>query len=482
LVRWEQSLSGGAWIPFGGGGGGDWAATLVLGNITGPTDPVISSGQSVRGVDAAGGSGGAGTNLQIRPGNGDGAGLDGAIVVPSEPASVAGNARGENAIDLQRVRTGATMVASGARSFLIGRNNINAQVDGFVAGRSNTLGAGYTGNPSAVFGRQNVMAYGQPGWLVGGQFNDVLYGGYGGYGSTVFGDSNTFYAGAGGYFFASHMQGIGNEVFAGFFAQTSILGGYGNDFLTFGLSEHSIVWGRLHRITEAFASFVAGFGNTVLNADEAMVTGGGHVFDALRGSAATGRQCWSTNQGELLFGGGHSVLGDLNVGHAQTGRVSMAARTTDATTREFGTSTTDTAAAAFSRWVLRPDSTVTVMIEITARQTAGAAGTVGDSASWWFKGQIKRTGAVTTLVNIHCLHEHDLLLNPVGNVVGLIYESAVAAQTPSRSDAAAATWTVLVDANDANETLRLRATGQLNKIILWGANLHTAEAGNGVLP
>jgi hypothetical protein len=57
-------------VGGGGGGGEDLAATLVLGNITGGTDVVVSSGDAITGVDAPGAAPDNGFDLIFRPGAG----------------------------------------------------------------------------------------------------------------------------------------------------------------------------------------------------------------------------------------------------------------------------------------------------------------------------------------------------------------------------------------------------------------------------
>lgn len=140
----------------------------------------------------------------------------------------------------------------------------------------------------------------------------------------------------------------------------------------------------------------------------------------------------------------HATTKFSAVGDAQYSRVVLHGETTDATITEIFIDASD-------RVVIPASRTWAFHIQIAARQTAGAAGTVGDSGIYDVKGGIKRDGANNTAL------------------VGAITKTTIA------EDQAA--WDVDVDADDTNESLRVRVTGELNKTIHWVATVHLTEVG-----
>ena len=99
------------------------------------------------------------------------------------------------------------------------------------------------------------------------------------------------------------------------------------------------------------------------------------------------------------------------------------------------------------------EKTTVFYILLGARQTAGSGGTVGDSALWRIEGAIKRDDSDTTAI--------------LGTVV----------TTPLAADTGAADWSVAVTADDTNEALCIKCTGETNKTINWVASVSLTEAG-----
>lgn len=89
---------------------------------------------------------------------------------------------------------------------------------------------------------------------------------------------------------------------------------------------------------------------------------------------------------------------------------------------------------------------------VVARQRAGAAGTVDDSAGWSFEGVVKRSAAGTPVI--------------VGQ-----------ATTHTAADAGAATWTAVVSADAANNALVVTVTGEADKTIRWLAYWQLTRVG-----
>ena len=140
----------------------------------------------------------------------------------------------------------------------------------------------------------------------------------------------------------------------------------------------------------------------------------------------------------------HAITKFSTVGDAQYSRVVMHGITTDATITEIFIDASD-------RVVIPASRTWAFHIQIAARQTAGAAGTVGDSGIYEVTGGIKRDAAGNTAL------------------VGAITKTVIA------EDQAA--WDIDVDADDVNESLRVQVTGEVDKTIHWVATVHLTEVG-----
>jgi hypothetical protein len=233
------------------------------------------------------------------------------------------------------------------------------------------------------------------------------------------------------------------------------MGGYGHYTYNYDYMGGGIVWGRNHRIVEFQEGAIFGANSVIYNGQHAMVSGDSHRLGPTQsgnpeGLNAMGARTWATNEAEWLWAGDHIIAGNTNVGQAQTGQAYSFARTTSATPGTFRPSSSTS-----ELFYLRDNSSTAFRINISARQDGGAAGTVGDSASWVVTGQVKRGVGVASAA-----------------VVGVTV-------TPVASDAGAATWTVAVDVDTGNGTLRIRGTGEASKNINWGAHIFFAEAGSG---
>ncbi len=157
-------------------------------------------------------------------------------------------------------------------------------------------------------------------------------------------------------------------------------------------------------------------------------------------SAATGLDAHTWLQGQLARA---SASNSTNQGDPQESFVDAIAVTTAAAPTEILIAGTD-------RVTFPAEKTWGFRLRVTARQVAGAAGTVGDSAYFEFAGCIKLVGTTTTLVG----------------------SSAVG--TPVRDDAA---WTVALSADDTNDALKIDVTGVVDKTIRWAAFVHLFEVG-----
>jgi hypothetical protein len=327
-----------------------------------------------------------------------------------------------------------------------------------VTGIGNIISASGYGSytPSMGFGANNYMYYGQYGTLMGGS-NNAWYQPYSsGYGpSIVWGNNIDIQA---NNIAQCIISGAGHSWYNYHFTTSLFMGGAGHYTYGYSYVGGAFIWGRNHRIYEFQEGMATGGNHTLYEAVHSCVAGDSHRIGPSQGGSpeghvSMGARTWNQNEGEWLFAGDHTIAGNSNVGQAQTGQAISSLRTTDATQGTFrpGSSTTE-------RFYLRDNSTVAFRINITARQDAGAAGTVGDTASWVVEGLVKRgVGAASAAV--------------VGAPTGT--------GTPLFSDAAAATWSIAVDVDTATGILRIRGTGEASKTIDWTAHIFFSEAGTG---
>lgn len=215
----------------------------------------------------------------------------------------------------------------------------------------------------------------------------------------------------------------------------------------------------------------------VVNSFNGVVIGANHRFEPTILGVALGNGTWTSNRNEFLFASQHTIA-TTDVGAFQAGMSTQAARTTTAAVTEM---TVGRTSAAVIREIMRASSVRGFKVLVSAYQTGGAAGAAGDSATWEFSGQIRRDGANNTTLG-YCVvqQQRDLALNGGGNVLAHVgIDASGGAVAPSGSLGGGSGWFVQVDANDANEALRIRVTGEANKNITWLARITWAEAGAG---
>ena len=248
----------GTWQAASGGGSGGQVDSVVAGtNITidntDPVNPIIS---------ASGGGGGSGGTVQN-------ANLS---IEAADEGTVAGNARGANAVDLQTTRTVATQVASGTRSNILGGrentasgnystviggwgNSATEQYATVLNGRANTASGEY-----AVVGGDNNTVSGYYSVAVGGGYNTVS--GYysfigSGYGNTTSGYISTL---GGGY----------NNTIAVTGTQSTLGGGYNNTIT----GEYAVIGGGSDNTNGGGNSTIGGGNNNTTTGSYSTVIGG----------------------------------------------------------------------------------------------------------------------------------------------------------------------------------------------------------------
>jgi hypothetical protein len=135
------------------------------------------------------------------------------------------------------------------------------------------------------------------------------------------------------------------------------------------------------------------------------------------------------------------------VDDAITNQYVLRTQTTDATQTEMFRD----GAGGSVRMELSPDSTWRFEIHVVARKTLDGSPPTYESAGYKYSGVIDRTGASPTTTAI------------VGSV----------SETIDAEDSAA--WSVTVDADNANNALRIQVTGEASKTIRWVAFVRTVE-------
>ena len=333
---------------------------------------------------------------------------------------------------------GASGTASGLHAVSFGTGNTNTGKYTLMHGESNSNTADY----SAVFGEGNANT--------------------GAHNSLVFGNSVTNAAGGGG----SLVGGLGC-INAG---PLSIVTGDNNA----NNNQHSLVMGH-DNINDADFSMI--LGDTCTNnagATHSFILGLNNVNNTA-GALIVGGYCTNTGYTSFLFGllntssadynciFGSKCLGDQPYvtvhGDGAYGRIKamIAFSSLSATTLAVSQggmvqqqgNTVDAATVFMVPAITTPtDYTIAVIGLMTARQTAGAAGTVGDSGAWKFEALIKNVGGIPTLI-----------VNTV-TLIGRDINFAVLAKP------------VLI-LNGTN--LGVRVTGQLNKVIRWGCVITLSE-------
>lgn len=135
-------------------------------------------------------------------------------------------------------------------------------------------------------------------------------------------------------------------------------------------------------------------------------------------------------------------------GDAQASSLNVSEETTNANQTELFI---DGTVGNSIRAILPASRTWAFSIMVAARQTGGAAGTVGDSGIYKLEGGIKRDGASNTAL------------------IGSVTKTTIA------EDQAA--WDVTAVADDSHEALVVKVTGEADKIIHWVAAINLVEVG-----
>lgn len=213
------------------------------------------------------------------------------------------------------------------------------------------------------------------------------------------------------------------------------------------------------------AQAAIGGGNTgIASGDQATVPGGyfctasaTYAFATGSTNTANGDASFATGQQATARGlsgrlsranGSFSATGDAQMGEHVTRR-----QTTDATAATVLTA--DAAAPSSANVNVLPNNhAYAFRCLVVARQSAGAAGTAGDTSAWEITGVIKRgANAASTAL------------------VGAVTVTLLG------QDAAAAAWVCTAVANTTRGSVEVTVTGEASKTINWVATMWTTEVG-----
>jgi hypothetical protein len=247
--------------------------TLAIGNTTGGSDIVLSSGDAITSANLSLTENAiTGTNIVLTPST-NGIQID-----------TGGNARGANSLDIQANRTVDTQVASGPNSVVIGANNTASGNRSAAIGTTNNVSGDYSG---AFGGFENTIS---------GYYSGTA----GGFRNTVSGDMN-------------FVGGRDNTVSGSY----NLVGGRGHPSIS---GPGNLVTGRQHTVTASYSVVAGGpdglpiYGNTVAGTSSLVmgernsIAAGVNVkYNTLIGYQNSVTPTTTAAKYNLLVGEGHSV-------------------------------------------------------------------------------------------------------------------------------------------------------------------------------
>lgn len=412
-------------------------------------------------------------------------------------SSTTGNARGIGAVDLQIQRFNATQVASGSYSVVAGGSRNKATANWAVSsggvlnsatGQYSFVGSGSSniasGSKATVVGGYVNHAYTTHSFVGGGTYNsaitnictavcggksNIASGAYafvgGGLTNKATGTKSVVAGGGSNKAYSAYSIVVGGKsntaqtntyatIVGGKFNSTtgkySFIGGGWNNSIT---SYRTTIGGGIYNTCSGPAATISGgASNTASGAFGSTVCGGytntssGRCSIVLSGRYNTASGDYSTTVGKKTkadkYGQLAQAAGQITAqGDAQTSTFVLRKQTTNNTQTELFLD------GSSSRLTLSNDTTWAFWGYLVARNT----GTDSENACWKFDGQISRnTNAASTAV-------------------------AGVTTTTINLDMGAAAWTITVDADTTNGSLRIRVTGENSKTINWVAAVHTVE-------
>lgn len=355
---------------------------------------------------------------------------DGAIRADGSTLGILGNARGTEAVDLQVRRTANTMVASGTNSTISGgTSNTASGVGSTVGGGSANVASGLS---SSVSGGTTNTASALTSAVGAGVSNIARSE------SSYVGGGDGNIAGDAGAANARCTIGGGDRNIAS--GQESVVAG-GNQNQATGTQ--SAVCGGDTNIASATESYVGGGNTNLASGTQSNVSGGGaNTASGQQSSVPGGGNGLADKYGQIAWSGCNSFAAQ---GDAQSSWLMWRIATTDATVNveAFLDGTSLTAAIPSGKsWAFD--------IIAMGRSSAGV------TAAWRIVGAIQNNAGTTALV---AAVTNTLIADGTGGTWGAIGNVPV------------------VDANNANDSLRIRVTGAAATLIRWAFTARILEIG-----
>ena len=333
-----------------------------------------------------------------------------------------GAARGESSVDLQTLRSASDQVAAATNSSILGGEN-NKIIGGathsaITAGSTNSIATGAFHSFIGGGDSNSVNASSTRSAIVGGKSNQT---------------SNDYnFIGAGRNNRATEdysivvggedHQATSNHIFIGGGDTNTSSGPYG-----------VIAGGHSNNISQTYSSIVGGYNNTVTSAHSSIGGGRGNTCSASYSAIAGGFRANADKFGQYAFGGGNK--GGFGLGEAQFSKFIVANTTSNDTQTELFLD----GSTATQRMTVNSGETWVFVITLVARD-----GT--DSCLFEIEGGIHRNGATTAL--IQSTHENF-----------------------HKRTSGATSWDFTVEADDTNDALVAKVTGETGKTIKWVATV-----------
>ncbi len=333
-----------------------------------------------------------------------------------------GYARGESSVDLQTLRSGPTEIAAADNSSLLG-------------GERNSIISG---------AHHSVIGGGLVNKIDSGSFYSVIGGGFGNilrtsspHSAIVAGKDNN---GRASYNFIG--AGLSCDASQNF---STIVGGESNQatsslvFIGGGSANsssgpNSVIGGGLsNSITQSYSSIAGGYDNTITGTSSSIAGGRENTASANYAAIAGGYKANADKFGQYAFGGG--LKGGFGLGEAQFSKFIVANTTSNNTQTELFLD----GSTATQRMTINSGETWVFVITLVARD-----GT--DSCLFEIEGGIHRNGTTTAL--IQSTHENF-----------------------HKRTAGATSWDFVVEADDTNDALVAKVTGETSKTIKWVATV-----------
>lgn len=204
--------------------------------------------------------------------------------------------------------------------------------------------------------------------------------------------------------------------------------------------QSAVLGGQGATASGQYAAVVGGTGGTA-SATASTTLGGINCIASGHYSVAMGTQAISRSVENMLA---HGVA--LN---KQITTLPLYIQTTSATPGVLASN--NSAAATTNQYTLPTDRMGYFLLKISARQSAGAGGTIGDCAGWLYLVLLKNIGGTVSIVGTPTL-------------------------LGSHADTGAALWTGVPTANNTLKCLTATGTGEVNKTIQWSAAVTAIES------